>query len=218
MTRSNPAASYVLQPAFPPGPKRIAVIGAGAVGLSAALHLRRAGHAVEVFDPRGPGEGASFGNAGIIAVSEVLPIGRPAILAQVPRMLLSRLGPLAIRPRYLPAIAPWLLQLMLASRPARVRRLSGQLAALLAHAVPAWRDLTAGRPAARWLAARGWLRAYSDPTELARAEQGAATLRALGVGVEILRSAEVAELEPALRRSPEGCSSRTPDICCRLSR
>src|SRR4051812_17465898 len=159
VTRSNPAP-LTLQPVSAPGSKRIAVIGAGAVGLSSAIHLRRAGHAVDVFDARGVGQGASFGNAGIIAIPEVLPIGRPAILAQVPRMMLSRTGPLSIRPQYLLGIAPWLIRLILASRPTQVRRLSNHLAGLLRDALPAWHELTAGRTAAQSLVVRGWLRAY----------------------------------------------------------
>ena len=178
--------------------KRIAVIGAGAVGLSSALHLRRAGFALEVFDPRAPGEGASFGNAGIIAVSEVLPVGRPDILVQVPRMMLSRTGPLAIRPRYLPRIVPWLTRFVIASRPAQVRRISAHLSRLLAQALPAWIDLTRGRPASKWLAARGWLRAYVEAAQVRKAGRVVANLRDLGVAVDILGMGAVAELEPAL--------------------
>jgi D-lysine oxidase len=42
---------------------RIAVIGAGIVGASCALHLRSDGHSVRVIDQHSPGSATSFGNA-----------------------------------------------------------------------------------------------------------------------------------------------------------
>src|SRR5436190_8941035 len=113
---------------------RIGIIGAGVVGLSCAIHLQRLGYRVEMLDPRNPGEGASLGNAGIIAVSEVFPLARSATLRQVPRMLFDPIGPLAVRYRYAPFIAPWLVRFVAASRPAEVRRITGALASLLAPA------------------------------------------------------------------------------------
>src|SRR4051812_37562615 len=91
----------------PSSPRSIGIVGAGAVGLGCGLHLQRAGHKVEFFDLREPGEGASLGNAGVVASSEVLPLGRPSTLRQLPRMLIDATGPLALRWRYLPFAAPW---------------------------------------------------------------------------------------------------------------
>ena len=84
------------------------VIGAGIVGVSAALHARERGWAVTVIDPRGVAGGASSGNAGVIAVSECIPVGTPGTIRSVPRMLLSGDGPLHIRPNYFPRLVPWL--------------------------------------------------------------------------------------------------------------
>ncbi|WP_431267043.1 FAD-dependent oxidoreductase [Dankookia sp. P2] len=49
------------------------VLGAGMVGVSVALHLRRRGYEVMLVDRRGPGEGASFGNGGLIQREAVYP-------------------------------------------------------------------------------------------------------------------------------------------------
>src|SRR5262245_52614813 len=101
---SEPSASVLSKPG------RIAVVGAGAIGLSCAFHLQRSSHQVEILDLRDPGEGASLGNAGIIATSEVFPVARPSTLRKVPRMLVDPIGPLVIRWRYAPFIAPWLVE------------------------------------------------------------------------------------------------------------
>jgi len=55
----------------------IIIIGAGVVGLSTALYLRRSGRDVVVIDPLPPPGGASFGNAGMISADTSVPIALP---------------------------------------------------------------------------------------------------------------------------------------------
>ncbi|MBL8346550.1 MAG: FAD-binding oxidoreductase [Rubrivivax sp.] len=100
----------------------VVVIGAGVIGLSIALRLLTAEptRRVLVIDREGVAAGASRGNAGAYAFSDIQPLASPGILRQVPRWLLDPLGPLALRPSYLPRIAPWLWRFWRASQPARV--------------------------------------------------------------------------------------------------
>lgn len=86
----------------------VTVIGAGIVGLSTALWCARAGLAVEVLDPLPPGHNASFGNGGMISVDAYAPMAMPGMMTNVPRWLLDPLGPLCVRPAYLPTLLPWL--------------------------------------------------------------------------------------------------------------
>lgn len=177
---------------------RIGIIGAGVVGLSCAIHLQRFGYRVEVLDPRDPGEGASLGNAGIIAVSEVFPVARAATLRQVPRMLFDPTGPLVVRCRYAPFIAPWLIRFVAASRPAEVRRITRALASLLAPAMEAWRDMVQACGAEHRLVSQGWLRLLTTQSDLEIAARDAELQRELGVRVDILGTADICDLEPAL--------------------
>jgi D-amino-acid dehydrogenase len=102
---------------------KVAVIGAGIVGMSAASYLQQDGHEVFVIEPKEPGEGASFGNAGCINPSSVVPMAMPGVLRNVPRWLSDPLGPLSIRWSYLPALMPWLIRFVRASQPERVKAL-----------------------------------------------------------------------------------------------
>lgn len=179
-------------------PLRIGIVGAGAVGIGCALHLRRSGHQVVLFDRTGPGTGASFGNAGIVATSEVLPLGRPSILRQVPKMLVNQAGPLSLRLRYLPKITPWLVRLVTASRPAEQARISTALASLLSRASADWLDAISGTPGMARLANRGLLRMYSTQAALETAKSDLMRVQQFGVRVELLSGAETHELEPAL--------------------
>ena len=89
---------------------RIAVIGAGIVGVSAAEWLRRDGHEVTLIDRIEPGspEQTSYGNAGILASGGIVQVAVPGLPAKAPRMLLDPLGPLHLRWSYLPRLMPWL--------------------------------------------------------------------------------------------------------------
>ena len=84
------------------------VIGAGIVGLMAARALLKDGRRVTVLDRGEPGHGASFGNAGVLAFPEVLPLASMDSLKQAPKWLFDPLGPLSVRPAYALKIAPWL--------------------------------------------------------------------------------------------------------------
>src|SRR3990170_5341690 len=90
-------------------PGAVVVVGAGVVGMACALYLQRAGLPVTVIDRLPPGEACSYGNAGGIAVSHLAPVAMPGVLRRIPRWLLERDGPLALRWAHLPAMTPWLL-------------------------------------------------------------------------------------------------------------
>ena len=117
------------------------VIGAGVVGLSTALYLQRAGHRVIVIDALPPASGASYGNSGLISADTAAPIALPGMLGKVPGWLFDRLGPLVIRPSYLPKVLPWLLRWVEASRLSRVLEVSDAMRALHRDAMNCWREL-----------------------------------------------------------------------------
>jgi len=108
----------------------VVVIGGGFIGLCSALQMQRRGLAVMLVDPGDPERAASFGNAGQFAVGEVVPLSGPDTPAKVPRWLMDPLGPLAIRWRYLPRLAPWLIRLLRAGRMDRVEAISAAMVSL----------------------------------------------------------------------------------------
>jgi glycine/D-amino acid oxidase-like deaminating enzyme len=119
----------------------IIIIGAGVVGLSTALYLRRSGRDVVVIDPLPPPGGASFGNAGMISADTSVPIALPDMLRKVPSWLTDPLGPLAVRPSYFPKALPWLRKWIAASRMSRVLEISDAMRALHKDAFLCWREL-----------------------------------------------------------------------------
>lgn len=180
------------------------MIGAGIVGVCSALWLQRDGHRVTLLDRQGPGEGASFGNAGVFAVESVLPVALPGTLARVPGMLADPLGPLALRWGYLPRLAPWLLRFVAASRPRRVEEIAQAMAALLEGCLDDYLPLLADAGLAETVVRRGWIGAYLDPAKLAAGRRAVELQRAHGVTVEELGAEALRQMEPALTRELAG--------------
>ena len=94
--------------------EKIGIIGAGIQGISNALFLQKKGFEVTIFDRDQPGSpAASYGNAGHFSPYASLALNRTDILFDVPAMLLSSTGPLALRWNYVPKMIPWFIKFFL---------------------------------------------------------------------------------------------------------
>jgi len=175
---------------------RVAIIGAGIVGMAAARALQRDGQDVTVFDPDEPGSGCSFGNAGHIAIDHIRPLARPDALWSLPRLLADPRGPLCLKPAGLPRLLPWMLRFAAASLPSRVAAGTAALADLLARAQAAWSMEIAASGLAPLFRHRGSLILYER--DLAGGAAEAAILAAHGVRFETLSAAEAAQRVPGL--------------------
>lgn len=189
---------------------RVAVVGAGVVGLACAVRLAGEGHATTVFDPAPEGDKCSWGNAGGIGVTEVVPASGPGMLWRVPGWLLDPLGPVALRPGHLPALLPWLRFWLRAGRPAEVERIAAALAALLARVYDDLVPLLAEIGLADALRRQGALAVYGGAAALRRDAAAWALRRRHGIACEEIGGAEARALEPALSRHVQAAVF-TPD-------
>jgi glycine/D-amino acid oxidase-like deaminating enzyme len=179
----------------------IVVIGAGVVGLSTALYLRRSGRDVVVIDPLPPPGGASFGNAGMISADTSVPIALPGMLRRVPSWLTDPLGPLAVRPSYLPKALPWLLRWIAASRMPRVLQISDAMRALHRDAFLCWKDLLGPQHFADLVRPSGQVHVWETDTET----EGAALERRLrerqGIVSQDLTSDDLRQMFPGISQA-----------------
>ncbi len=178
--------------------RRIAVIGAGAVGLSAATWLWRKGCDVTVIDERGPGEGCSFGNAGNISSVAVVPYGMPNSIFKVMGWLLDPLGPLTIRPAAFPRLVPWFLRWIGASRAENAIRASRAMRVLHAPSYALFQDLAADAGLAHLLERKGQLRVSTKAGGAHGSELARLMRQAAGVRIEELAPDDVRRMEPSL--------------------
>ena len=86
----------------------VLVLGAGMVGVSAALALQARGRAVTLVDRRGAAEETSHGNAGVIQREAVLPYTFPRQLGTILDYALNRRSEANMHYRDLLQLAPWL--------------------------------------------------------------------------------------------------------------
>ncbi|HEY8612393.1 MAG TPA: FAD-dependent oxidoreductase [Roseomonas sp.] len=179
---------------------RVIILGAGVAGLSTALPLLRAGRQVTVIDPLGPAGGASFGNAGLLSADTVVPIALPGMLRKVPGWLSDPLGPLAVRPAYLPKAAPWLARWIKAGRMDRVRIISDAMRALHAPAFDDWRELLGAGDYSEFIRRTGQVQIWDGPEET----PGAALERGLrdrhGIRTELLGTDDLRQFFPGIAR------------------
>lgn len=183
---------------------RIAVIGAGVVGLSCALWLQKSGHSVTLFDPQMPdGKSAamsacSFGNACTIALGACLPVASPGIHWQVPGMLLDRKGPLSIYWRDLPLLTPWLWSFLKASGPGEYDRLTAVLGGLIRKAEDGHTSLFAETQSDDLIRKSGCLYLYRNENSFRAARDGIELREREGVAQSILDARQIREREPNL--------------------
>ncbi|MBX9348480.1 FAD-dependent oxidoreductase [Chromobacterium vaccinii] len=198
-----------MAPALAPG-AAVIVVGAGIVGIAAALQLRLAGFEVTLLDRGEPAMETSYGNAGAFAVSDVIPLAEPGVLRKVPGWMLDPLGPLALRWRYLPTLAPWLLRFLAASRPRRVAELTQALAALLGRVNDDYAALIPRAGLSHLWRRHGNLTLYRNQEEFDAAMPAWDDKRRHGVRWLALDRAALCAGEPTLREEWQ-CAIRVPD-------
>jgi len=177
---------------------RVTVVGAGIVGLATAYHLLRSGLQVTVIDRDPEGDKASLGNAGAIAVTEVVPASVPGVAWRVPGWILDPLGPLSVRANHVPRLIPWLIRFAKAGTPREADRISRALAALNSRVyddlVPMLSDI--GR--LNELHRVGALTVYETENGYERDAAEWQCKRSHGIEVKELTGAQAREMEPAL--------------------
>jgi len=180
--------------------RHVGVIGAGMVGVCAALWLQRDGHRVFLVEPGNPGEGASFGNAGCFNGSSVTPMAMPGVIKNVPGWLMDPLGPLALRWSYLPSILPYLVRFVRSATPDKVRAQARAMRPLVGPTVPLVRELAKMAGADDLVHQRGHLYVYRSAESLAKDNFAWALRRENGVEVDEVDADELRQLEPTLSR------------------
>ncbi len=176
----------------------VVVIGAGVVGLSIALAAQARGFSVRVIDREGVCAGASAGNAGAFAFTDILPLASPRVIRQAPKWLLDPLGPLSVPPRYALQIAPWMLRFWRASWPAQVRASTIAQTGLMALSKAALDPFLAAHGLASMLRRDGQLQVYEGKAEFDANLTSWATRAAAGIEFAHLTGDEIAAKQPGL--------------------
>src|SRR6266852_588009 len=177
----------------------VLVLGAGMVGVSAALHLQRRGRDVMLVERHEfAGEETSYGNAGIIECASVFPYMFPRDLSAIVRYAMNRAPEVRYRPADLPAFLPWLLRYFLASAPDRALRGAMAVLPLIQRSLIEHELLMSEANVPELLQRSGWIKLFRSESTLAKAVREFERARQYGVEGKLLDREGIAQSEPNL--------------------
>ena len=176
----------------------VLIVGAGVIGLTVALEAQARGLQVEVIDREGPAAGASTGNAGAFAFTDILPLASPRIMRQAPKWLLDPLGPLSVPPAYALKIAPWMWRFWRACSPARVAASTTAQTALMDLSRAELEPFLTATGTLPMLRREGNLQVYESQAEFDAALPGWQARTDHGIEFHHMTPDQMAEVQPGL--------------------
>lgn len=177
--------------------QKIAVIGAGIIGVNCALALQILGYQVTLIDKEDIGAGCSKGNAGHFATEQVFPLAEPSLLMQLPKMLLDPLGPVALSPTHFIKAIPWFMQFFNNMRADKRVNNGAAIKALNKQAIEYYKPLLRAANAQHLLVSNGSLLVF-EKTSYKDVVAMHAHYQQAGVAVELLNREQTLALEPNL--------------------
>ncbi|GGB59219.1 FAD-dependent oxidoreductase [Roseibium aquae] len=176
----------------------IIVLGAGIVGVSTAFHLRRRGFSVCLVDRGHPGEGASFGNAGIVERNGFVPPLFPDRLSSLLQVALHQSTAVSYSPATLWNLRAWLKAFRRNSEADKVHHYAWTMASLRKLVLEEHRTLSQACSSQRFYRSSGWLHLYRSSKGYSEGEDERHYARIFGVDYHELSSEELPLVEPGL--------------------
>ncbi len=177
---------------------KIGIIGAGIQGVCNALFLQKKGYQVTLFDREEPGSAASYGNAGHFSPYASVPLNRPDVIADVPSMLISSRGPLALKWNYVPKMIPWFARFILNCREEKMMHTAKNMHQILDQSLPAFDELFDEIDLDGLVENNGILYVWTDQNMKSR-ELEIRIRDQLGVKQQLVNKKEIHDLEPNLK-------------------
>ena len=180
------------------GCSSVGIIGAGIQGVCIGLQLLKKNIPTTIFDSKDPGSMASYGNAGHFSPYAVLQLNRPDILYDVPKMLFSSNGPLALKWNYVPKMLPWILGYLKNCNKKSMLHTAKYMHQILNLSMDAYDEVFQEIDTTNLLEKKGIIYIWTNQNLKSR-ELEIKVRNDLGVKQKILSTKEILDLEPNLR-------------------
>lgn len=185
--------------------KRIVVVGAGVVGLCTAYYAALEGHDVVVVErEEEKHEGCSYGNAGLIIPSHIVPLASPGMIGRALRWMWNPESPFYIKPRLDPDLVGWGWRFFRAATPQRVQAAAPVIRDLNLASRALFEELAAQSHDAFGLVRKGVLLLCNTQKGLDEEAHTALHARGLGLHVDVLDPSEMRSREPGLEMNIVG--------------
>ena len=182
----------------------IGVIGAGIQGICISLCLIKKGFKVTLIDRDDPGkDSASYGNAGHFSPYASVPINRPDVLVDVPSMLLSSTGPLALKWNYVLKIFPWFLKFIKNCSRKNMMHTAKYMHQILDLALPAYDELFEEIDISGLVESKGIIYFWTNK-DLKSRELEINIRNEFGIKQQLLTPHEIHDLEPHIKQIYHG--------------
>lgn len=182
----------------------IGIVGGGIVGLCSAYYLHKAGHRVTLFDQGPITDGCSFGNAGMIVPSHIIPLAQPGMMAKGMRWMLKSTSPFYVKPRLNADLLRWGWLFYRHSTPEHVERSIPVLRDLSLLSKKLYQDLAANGDLNFEWQERGLLMLYKTASAEHEMAEEAEVANHAGIEAHVLNGQQVQDLEPDTRVDVRG--------------
>lgn len=180
------------------------IIGGGVVGLCSAWYLRQAGFSVTVIDKSDMTDGASYGNAGMIVPSHVIPLAAPGVIAQGIRWMFDAKSPFYIKPRLSLELMQWLWQFYRACNAKQVAQAMPVLRDYNLLSKELYQQFTQTPGFDFDMEERGVLMLCRTEQMLHEEAEVAARAREVGLAAKLLNTSEIQALESDIKVNVQG--------------
>ena len=182
---------------------KIGIIGSGIQGICNALFLQKKGFQVTLFDRDEPGNAASYGNAGHFSPYASVPLNRTDILTDIPSMLISSRGPLALKWNYVFKMIPWFSRFLINCSDKKMKHTAKYMHQILDLSLPAYDELFDEIQLENLVEKKGIMYVWTNKNLKSRHLE--IKMRDdLGVKQKILSPKEIHDLEPNLKPFYDG--------------
>ena len=182
---------------------KIGIIGAGIQGVCNALFLQKKGFQVTLFDRDEPGNAASYGNAGHFSPYASVPLNRTDILTDIPSMLMSSRGPLALKWNYVFKMIPWFSKFLLKCSDKNMKHTAKYMHQILDLSLPAYDELFDEINLDNLVENKGIMYIWTNKNLKSR-QLEIKMREELGVKQKLLSPKEIHDLEPNLKPFYDG--------------
>src|SRR5690348_9762898 len=189
---------------LPRGAREVGIIGGGVMGLCSAYYLIKEGCRVTIIDQGDLQDGCSYGNAGMIVPSHIIPLAAPGMITKGIRWMFNSSSPFYVRPRLQGSLIRWGWLFYRSSTEKKVQYAIPRLRDISRLSKSLYIDLTEEAGFDFGLTQSGLMMLYKTAAAEKEEAETARAANAAGVEAHILSAAEVQQLETEVQVSVKG--------------
>jgi D-amino-acid dehydrogenase len=183
--------------------KKVSIVGGGIIGLCSAYYLSKEGYEVTIFDSSDMSDGCSYGNAGMIVPSHVIPMAQPGMITQGIKWMFDSKSPFYVKPRLSKSLIKWGLQFYKYATPLHVSQSMPALRDLGLLSKELYQDLNRAS-ASFFYEEKGLLMLYTSDKLAEEIEMEGRMAAQLGLQVNFLSKQDLRKLETGTRTAAIG--------------